>query len=254
MIESNTYTALVLAAGIGSRISDLTNEPKCLLRVNGKTILEWQLEALLFCGVKKVFIITGYKDSLIQNVALQFKNRLEINFIFNNFFDSMGNAYSLYLGLKYIKTSILIFDADLIYDKEILYDFINTDARNLVLVGNCTPDDVECTKVLTDSEAIVRQFADKRKISNDELSKFRLEGEAIGILKFSKCYASDLFQACNDFLWNAENRKSNWEGVLNLFIANHDLNIHRTINEKWIEVDTKQDFEKATSLFVSDIS
>jgi len=63
--------AIVLAAGRGSRMKDLTNErPKCLAELCGKTLLDWQLEALRAAGIAEIAIVTGYKRELLANRGL----------------------------------------------------------------------------------------------------------------------------------------------------------------------------------------
>jgi choline kinase len=63
--------AIILAAGRGSRMKDLTEErPKCLVELRGKTLLEWQLEALRAAGIAEIAIVTGYKRELLANRGL----------------------------------------------------------------------------------------------------------------------------------------------------------------------------------------
>ena len=63
--------AIILAAGRGSRMKDLTEErPKCLVELRGKALLDWQLEALRAAGVKEIAIVTGYKRELLANRGL----------------------------------------------------------------------------------------------------------------------------------------------------------------------------------------
>jgi choline kinase len=63
--------AIILAAGRGSRMKDLTDDrPKCLVRLRGKPLLEWQLEALREAGISKIAIVTGYKHELLTNRGL----------------------------------------------------------------------------------------------------------------------------------------------------------------------------------------
>lgn len=245
MNHNNKYTAIILAAGIGSRISDLTTDPKCLLLVNGKTLLEWNLEALIFCQIEKVVIVIGYKDSLVREVASRFFTRLEVHFVFNNNFQTMGNTFSLYCGLAFVKTPSLVFDADLIFDRDILLDFMKTGISNQVLVGDCDIADIECSKVLSDSSKLIRVFADKREVTAEELRHFELVGEAIGVLKFSGEYTLKLSRMCGNLLLKQEFQNTNWESLLNVFVTMHDLSVHSTISERWIEVDTKKDYETA---------
>lgn len=63
--------AIILAAGRGSRMNELTNErPKCLVELNGKTLLEWQLLALHDAGITEIAIVTGYKREMLENRGL----------------------------------------------------------------------------------------------------------------------------------------------------------------------------------------
>jgi len=63
--------AIILAAGRGSRMKDLTDErPKCLVELRGKPLLEWQLEALREAGISEIAIVTGYKRELLVNCGL----------------------------------------------------------------------------------------------------------------------------------------------------------------------------------------
>lgn len=63
--------AIILAAGRGRRMKDLTDErPKCLVELRGKTLLDWQLEALRKAGIKEIAIVTGYRRELLTNRKL----------------------------------------------------------------------------------------------------------------------------------------------------------------------------------------
>jgi choline kinase len=63
--------AIILAAGRGSRMKSLTDErPKCMVELRGKTLLEWQLEALRGAGISEIAIVTGYKRELLANQGL----------------------------------------------------------------------------------------------------------------------------------------------------------------------------------------
>lgn len=63
--------AIILAAGRGSRMKQLTEyRPKCLVEVNGKALLLWQLEALRSAGIQDIAIVTGYKREMIAEFGL----------------------------------------------------------------------------------------------------------------------------------------------------------------------------------------
>lgn len=60
--------AIILAAGRGSRMQGLTKErPKCLTEVRGKSLLDWQIDALKKAGITEIALVTGYKRELLNS-------------------------------------------------------------------------------------------------------------------------------------------------------------------------------------------
>ena len=62
--------AIILSAGKGSRLLPLTaDRPKCLIELSGRSLLEWQLDALAEAGLREVVVVTGFRDDLVDAVA-----------------------------------------------------------------------------------------------------------------------------------------------------------------------------------------
>lgn len=242
-------TALILAAGYGSRISDVTNDPKSLLKIKEKTLMDWHFEALKTVGIRNVVVVTGYKREVLEDYLSKFKKDFDIHFVRNDDYRIKGNTYSFYYGLEKIQGEFLLFDADLIYDAQILKSFVDDVTPDQIFVGETSIDDIECTKAMIDKDGFVRMTIDKRAVTVQERERLKFVGEAIGILKFSKAYRDDLFIACKQFLSNEENISKNWEYIMNEFLLNHDMSIHQAANDCWVEIDTKEDLEKARRLF-----
>ena len=243
------FTALILAAGYGSRISDVTDAPKSLLKVNEKTLMDWHFEAWKKVGIKNVVVVTGYKREVLESYLSKFNKDFDIQFSVNEDYRIKGNTYSFYYGLEKIHGDFLLFDADLIYDPEILSSFIKDPTQNQILVGESSIDDIECAKAMLDEKGFVRLTIDKRAVSKEEREIYKFAGEAVGILKFSKSFRDDIFEACRKFLSDEKNISKNWEHVMNEFLLNHDMSIHQTISDRWVEIDNKEDLEKAKRLF-----
>jgi len=243
------YTAVLLAAGYGSRISGHTDLPKCLLKINEQTLLERNLEIWKNFGLKKVNLVVGYKAELIMEVANRFKHELEIEYIFNHDFRNLGNTYSLYVGIKNILDPILIFDADLIYDEAILKNFLVEGVESSILIGNADIDDIECAKALIDGQGYVRKTVDKRALSDNELEQYQFAGEAIGILKFSREHTRKLAQNAETFLTHEKNKLLNWEHLLNEFLVSNSVSCCKTEETKWTEIDTYEDLLEAKNIF-----
>lgn len=242
-------TALILAAGYGSRISDVTSNPKSLLEINGKTLMDWHFESLKQVGIKDVVVVTGYKRDILENYLNKFKKDFNLTFAINEDYKIKGNTYSLFYGLEKVSTGFLLFDADLIYETAILRAFVNDTRENQILVGENSIDDIECAKAMIDHHGFVRMTIDKRAVTSEERSKYSFAGEAIGILKFSKEYRDDMFRECQKFLADGKNVSKNWEHVMNEFLFSHDMSIHQSVSNKWVEIDNREDYERAQKLF-----
>lgn len=245
----SSLTALILAAGYGSRIADVTTNPKSLLKINEKTLMDWHFESLKDAGIKNVVVVTGYKREILESYLEKFRGSFNLQFAVNDDYKIKGNTYSLFFGLEKVETDFLLFDADLIYETKILRKFVEDDSSNQILVGAGSIDDIESAKAMIDHNGFVRMTIDKRSVSEEEKSRYTFAGEAIGILKFSKKYRDDMYRECRKFLEDKLNISKNWEHVMNEFLQTHEMGIHRACTDKWVEIDNREDYEKAHFLF-----
>ncbi len=245
----NDYTALILAAGYGSRISDVTDMPKSLIPVNGRPLLDWHLQSMKAVGIKKLVVVTGYKKEVLENFLTDYQKDFEITFAENADYRVKGNTWSMLYGLEKVKGGFLLFDADLIYETNILKSIVESVDPNQILVGKASIDDIECAKTMIDESGFVRMTIDKRAVSEEERKKYSFVGEAMGIIKFSKEYKNDIHAACEKFLSDEKNISKNWEHVMNEFLLNHNMTVLESPSDKWVEIDNKEDLERAKKLF-----
>lgn len=246
----SNHCAVLLAAGYGSRISGLTDRPKSLLEINGRTLLDHHFDTWRAVGIKNVNLVLGYKASEITDAAKKYESDFSIKYLLNEDYRNYGNTFSLLLGISNTEElSSLIFDADLIYEKSMLENILKDTVENQILIGPGNISDIECAKALVDKNDYVRMTVDKRAISEDELSRYEFRGEAIGILKFNRDTTKALKNACESFLKKTENLNKNWEHVLNEFLPGHDIATHFNDSGKWIEIDTPEDYKMAQEKF-----
>ncbi len=181
--------AIILAAGVGSRIRPLTdNCPKSLLKVGGKTILEMMLSHLQDCGINEVVFVLGYLQQQIEDfVHANFPN-LKAHFITNERYAETNTGFSLMLTKDLVKGSGFIkFDADVVFDKEILENLIECDYVNCLCIDkNINLDAEEVKVIIEDNNRIVK--ASKTVDPEDAI------GESIGIEKISSETAKLLFE------------------------------------------------------------
>lgn len=243
------YTAVILAAGRGSRISELVTHPKCLLPIAGETLLERNFKIWKNLKIKKVHLVLGYEKDQILAVCKKYDDDFDFTFYFNDDYVRQGNTFSLHLGIKDINGPSLIFDADLAYEEHILRNFLENGEKSELLVGEGSLADIESTKTLVDELGIIRKTVEKRAVTNEELAEFSFVGEATGILKFSTEDTIKLSDNAAHFLKDQEKLHLNWEHLLNEFFQQAEVGSFYFNEGKWIEIDTPEDYQEAQSLF-----
>lgn len=247
-----SLTAVLLLAGRGSRISELTKNPKCLLKINNFTLLQLNINHLSNLGIKSFLLVVGYKKKIIFNFFKKKikKKNINLKFINNKFYISKGNSYSLLLGLKGIRFGPCIFlDGDIAIDKEILKKFVKSKKKNSALIGKGSIRDVECAKTFINKKKEIKYMIDKTLADKRVTSKYSFLGEAIGIIKLDNNHRKKLINVLKKFLVKKENYFKNWEKPLNEFMKDNILNYYFTRSKKWIEIDNKKDYQLAKKIF-----
>jgi choline kinase len=242
-------SAIILLAGNGKRIINLTKNPKCLLKINNQTIIDRNLNYLKELNIKNVTLVLGYKKNLIKKEIAKHSKYFNFKLVYNNDYKKYGNSYSLYKGLKFSEMKSLIFDGDLVYSKKILENFLKSRYKSSFLIGKTSIKNIECAKTLVDKNGYVKKTIDKRLIKKSELKKYKFVGEAIGIIKISNKIRLLMVKELEVFLKKKINLTLNWEHFMNIFLNKNLIKFNNTINSEWIEIDTKQDYVRAVSMF-----
>jgi len=244
-------TAIILAAGCGDRLQELTKDPKSLLTINGKSLLDWHISHLNILNFNKIIIVIGYKSEIIKRHIESLNYETPIEFVQNDDFRNKGNSYSMYLGILNTSTveNLLVIDADLIYEHKVISDFMKDKENDSILIGEGSLEDVECAKALVDNDGFIRKTIDKRLVENDELINYNFIGEAIGMIKFSKSNRFNIINECEKFFNSTKNLKLNWEHLMNEYFIDNPMRSCLCTSNYWIEIDTKEDFFEAKELF-----
>ena len=180
--------AVILAAGQGTRIRSVHGQrPKCLIRVDGRTILDHQLESLRFAGIDEVGIVVGYQmDQILQHVRESHEGRLQsISLIENPLFATTNNIYSLWLAREWISgDSFVCLNADVVYDPYILQTALASKAPVSMIVDPEWRD--ETMKVIISGDRVIQM---SKRIPAEKFS-----GTYIGITTFSAQGTQQLFE------------------------------------------------------------
>jgi choline kinase len=114
-------TALLLAAGTGSRLYPLTeNTPKCLTTVDGVSIIERLTFSLIKHGFKRLVVVTGYMENCIRDFLGNQVGEMKIDYIFSPLYHQTNNIYSLWMVREMINEPFLLLESDLVFDESLL--------------------------------------------------------------------------------------------------------------------------------------
>lgn len=171
MSEHRSKAAIILAAGAGRRLGRLTaDRPKCLLDVNGKTLIERQITSLLACGVRDITVVVGY---LGEKVRAQLGTR--VSYLANRLYRDTNSLCSLRLAREALARGALVLNADALVPTALIERLLRTPADDAALINRRRP--------LGPEEMKLKLWRDYAVDFGKELARADADGENVGIVK-----------------------------------------------------------------------
>ncbi len=129
MTDSNRITtALLLAAGTGTRLRPLTrNAPKCLTEVNGRSILDRLIHNLRAKGIDRLVVVLGHQGDQIRRFLHRKASDMRVDYVVNPDYRTTNNLYSLWLARQQIQEPFLLVESDLVFEARLLDDMLYPD-------------------------------------------------------------------------------------------------------------------------------
>ncbi len=235
-------TALLLAAGTGSRLLPLThNSPKCLTLVNEISILGRLVENLRLQSFKRLVVVTGYLNAAIEDFLGTTYHDMIIEYVHSPFYKTTNNIYSLWIARNIIKEPFLLLESDLVFDHSLLSEMIYPD--RLAVAG--IRDWMNGTTVTIDVDQKVMEFKNDTTVFQNE-TKYK----TVNIYSFSldswKTISKRLDLHINDGKVNGY-----YETVFSELVNEGILSFQAVSFDKkaWYEIDTVGDLTEAVKLF-----
>ncbi len=235
--------ALILAAGLGSRLAPITNDrPKSLVPVNGKPILMKQIENLHKNDIADITIVSGYKAEILEKSVHALWP--EICIIESVNYATTNNMYSAYLGIKFMFKNgqfepFIMMNADVFFDSSVLCGLLANNAQDAIAV--------DIGRYLEESMKVVEQDGRLTAISKQILPEDTL-GCSIDVYKFSALGAEAFFKHCVDYIEKKKKMKMWSEVALNETLSDVVFKAS-PLNGRWFEIDSCEDLAVAERLF-----
>lgn len=236
--------AVILAAGKGTRLYPLTDkQPKCMVKIQGKPLLDHQIEVLLSCGVNKNYIVAGHLAHLIK--------RPNLRKIINKDYATTNMVYTLFCASQFMtgEEDILVIYGDVVYTAETLQSVMSGDAPINVGVDLSWRKywQARMNDPLKDAETL--RLRDGNRIT--ELGKRpksydQIEGQYMGLIKIRADYVLKLKE-----FWEAMDRNATYENkdFENMYftsflqaLIDNNWDVRATlVSGGWLEIDTHAD-------------
>lgn len=248
--------ALMLAAGMGKRLGKYTQgNTKCMLKIQGKTLIERAIEACLDAGIKKFILVIGYKGDNLKKYLLEECNnpkikKMKLEFIENDVYDKTNNIFSLYLGKdKLMEDDTILLESDLIYDYDLIKRLVKNSEPNLVSVAKYEQW-MDGTVIKIGSNNTVSEFIEKKNFDFNELDKYY---KTVNVYKLSKDFSKKEFIPFLDAYIKAYGENEYYELVLKIIahLSRSRLKALDVSDITWYEIDDAQDLDIANCLFSS---
>lgn len=244
--------AIILAAGMGKRLKDLTAEnTKCLVKVDGISLIERMLSQLNKLMLTRIIIVVGYKcDGLIQHITgLGIKT--PIKYVYNEIYFKTNNIYSLFLARDYLlEDDTILLESDLIFQDGILELLVDNPYPSLALVSKYESW-MDGTVVKIDNDNNIIGFLDKKHFKYEEIRDYY---KTVNVYKFSKSFSNTHYVPFLEAYCKALGNNEYYEQVLRViaFLNKPEIKALPLYEKNWYEIDDVQDLDIAESIFISD--
>ena len=244
--------AIILAAGMGKRLGEFTKDnTKCMVKVNGVTLIDRVLNQLKKLNLNRIIIVTGYKGQELKDYLNDRISNFKIEFVDNPVYDRTNNIYSLALAKKQLQEDdTLLIESDLIFEDGMFNLLVDNPYPNLALVAKYETW-MDGTMVRIDDDNNIVNFVPKAAFNYNDVDYYY---KTVNIYKFSKSFSQNKYVPFLEAYTKAVGNNEYYENVLRIisFLDKSDLKALPITDEKWYEIDDKQDLDIAETIFANE--
>jgi len=239
---ANVTTALLLAAGTGTRLQPLTlDAPKCLTEVGGVPLLERLVDNLRVQGFERLVVVIGYLGDRIQAFLQQHAADMRVDYVVNPDFRTTNNLYSLWLARRQIREPFLLVESDLIFETWMLDDMLQ-------------PDKMAVSRTLPWMKGTTVELRVERRVTALRMSGYPHENapqyKTVNVYSFSLDSWNRIEQRLSRYV-SQRRLGEYYEIVLAEMVADGTLHFEAVFfnSDQWYEIDTVKDLRNAEVMF-----
>ena len=233
--------AVILAAGAGVRLRPMTVKiPKALIEIGGQTLIERSLDQLQACGLKDIYIVTGYLGGLIrQKIGYTYKG-LNIVYVDNPNYAHTGSMYSLSQLQPMLDDDIVLLESDLLYEDRALRLIIDSRFDDAILIADLLNEGDDVYVSANENNQVI--YLGKVLL---EVYRPLVTGCLVGISKYSFSFMQQLFATAKEDYASGHLTAHYEECVLHTSRRHKPVYAVYAENLTWTEIDTQRDLQNA---------
>lgn len=237
-MSSSIRTAVILAAGLGSRLGNIKeNKPKAFVKIGGESLIERSIQLLVKKGINNIIIGTGYLSEEFDALKDKFP---QVSTCRNPDYEKTGSMYTLFVLKELVNEPFLLLEGDLLYESAALDYLLNDKNENIILASDATQSGDEVFIQCNDRGML-------QQMSKERASLSYITGELVGISKLS-IESLEAMCAFANSQYERGNREIHYEDAM-VGISNEvDLFVRVIEDLAWCEIDDPSHFERANSV------
>lgn len=244
--------AIILAAGMGKRLKELTQDrTKCMVQVNGVALIDRMLHQIESRHLSRIVIVVGYEGEKLMKYIDTLGIRTPIVYVQNPIYDKTNNIYSLALAKDYLcQDDTLLFESDLIFEDAVIDQLLDDPRETLALVDKYESwMDGTCVKLGPDDS--IASFVPSKNFRFEEAHEYY---KTVNIYKFGRHFSRTHYVPFLEAYSKALGNNEYYEQVLRVITMLDDPEIRakRLNGQLWYEIDDIQDLDIASSMFAQD--
>ena len=219
--------AVILSAGQGKRLLPLTaDNPKCLLNINGQSLIEWQINELVKCGIERVTVVVGYHADRIERLLHRRYDSQKIRTLYNPTYSWADNLFSCWAARAEMTEDFVLINGDTLFEAAVLNRLLETPDRPVTVVTH-----------------------KKRRYDADDIGKDlsidKVDGESIGMILFRDEGPVRFCRGVENALRDSRARKKWYLSVIDELAQLMPVRTLSISGLEWCEVDFPVDLKHA---------
>lgn len=244
--------AIILAAGMGRRLGELTqNDTKCMVKVDGVRLVERTLRILDKKKLNRIIMVVGYQYEHLMEFVDSLNIGTPIEYIINNVYYKTNNIFSLALAKeKMIEDDTLLLESDLIFDEKLI-DLLIDDERDSLALVDKFESWMDGTCIVIDQDDNIVDFIQGKLLKFHDKEQYY---KTVNIYKFGKDFSENVYVPFLEAYAKVMGNNEYYETVIKLILLldKNTMKAKRLNGELWYEIDDIQDLDIAETIFIED--